>query len=93
MPKGEKLIIWTEANETKLLHAILAVHDIKLDYPKIAALFGMCSFDCSFEYGPPGHYCWRMLLCEASTKIPITHHCFFTRSARDLYVLVLDSRR
>ena len=40
MPKGQKLISWDAENEIKLLYAILAVHDIKIDYPKVAAIFG-----------------------------------------------------
>ncbi|KAK4691707.1 hypothetical protein P7C71_g5350, partial [Lecanoromycetidae sp. Uapishka_2] len=36
---GQKLVVWTQENEIKLLHAIIAVHDLKLDYAKVAAIF------------------------------------------------------
>lgn len=40
MPKGQKIIDWTPENESKLLHTIMAVHDVKVDYDKVAAAFG-----------------------------------------------------
>lgn len=43
MPRGYKIVDWTPANETKLLHAIIAVHDIKLDYAEVAKQFGIKS--------------------------------------------------
>lgn len=41
MPRGHKIVDWTPANETKLLHAIIAVHDIKIDYTEVAKQFGI----------------------------------------------------
>ncbi|KAA6409781.1 MAG: hypothetical protein FRX48_06393 [Lasallia pustulata] len=37
MPKGQKLIAWTSDNDSKLLHLILATHDIKYDYGVVGA--------------------------------------------------------
>jgi hypothetical protein len=40
MPKGQKQISWTHENETKLFLCIIAAHDIKVDYNKVAKAFG-----------------------------------------------------
>lgn len=40
MPKGQKLIAWTSDNDSKLLHLILATHDIKYDYGVVGAAWG-----------------------------------------------------
>jgi len=52
MPTGQKLVIWTPDNETKLFHAIIAVHDLKLDYTKVAAVFGKCTLVYSLTVAP-----------------------------------------
>ena len=41
MPTGHKTIVWTAANDERLLLSILAVHnDIKVDSASVAQVFG-----------------------------------------------------
>ena len=54
MPTGQKLVTWNEHEEVELFKAILAVHDVKIDYAAVAAafresnpLFGFTSIDLS----------------------------------------------
>lgn len=35
-----RYLSWDAQNETKLFHAILAVHSIKIDYDAVAKIFG-----------------------------------------------------
>lgn len=43
MPKGHAVVMWNAENVTKLFKTILAVHDVKIDYAKVAAAFGKSS--------------------------------------------------
>ena len=40
MPKGHKLISWSPENDTKLLLAIIAVHNVKVDNNAVVKAFG-----------------------------------------------------
>ena len=40
MPKGQKTIDWTEANDARLLLTIVAVENIRPNHQKVAAAFG-----------------------------------------------------
>jgi hypothetical protein len=47
MPTGQKTIVWTAANDERLLLSILAVHSIKVDAPSVAKVFGKITFTIS----------------------------------------------
>jgi len=47
MPTGQKTIVWTAANDERLLLSILAVHNIKVDGPSVAKVFGKIAFGVS----------------------------------------------
>lgn len=41
MPKGQKIVDWTNAeNDKKLLHAIITASDLGVNYEKVAKAFG-----------------------------------------------------
>lgn len=41
MPKGHPAVVWTEQQDAKLFHAILATHNFNVNLAAVAKAFGM----------------------------------------------------
>ena len=94
MPTGQKTIIWTAANDERLLLSILAVHNVTVDSATVAKVFGKTALSVSYYNVVISPSYMTLLWSQRQVHYPLHLASTYTdlQSGNDITASVIQTR-